>query len=225
MPHTDAHILPNLSIDCVIFGYEAEQLKLLLIRRQAPPEVGRWALPGGFILEDEDLRQSALRILKELTGLENIYMEQLHTFGRVDRYPGRRVITVAYYALINPQRSQLTVPHCRWFNFYELPQLALDHGRIVSLAYERLRHQLRFKPIGFELLPPKFTLSQIHRLYEVILNVKLDKPNFRRKLEKMNLLIRLDEQQQGVAHRAARLYQFDASVYERLRQKGFVFEV
>lgn len=229
MSHFSPDIIPSLSIDCVIFGYEAEKLKILLIERNINPDKGLWALPGGFILESENLRDAAIRILQEMTGLEKIYLEQLHTFGRIDRYPTKRVITIAYYALIHAKQDTLQAgkeaTNVEWFSVKTIPNLAFDHRRIVDMAYERLKRKMRIEPVGFELLPEKFTLSQIHRLYETILDIKLDKPNFRRKFEKMNLLIPLDETQKGVAHRAARLYSFDPKVYEYLKNKGFVFEI
>ena len=222
-------IINSLSIDCVVFGFEETEFKALLICRAKDPEKGKWALPGGFVLEEEDLDVSAHRILKELTGVERIFLEQLKAFGAVHRFPLRRVITIGYYALIRPTFYNLkagsVADDAKWFSIKELPSLPFDHNLILETALSNLRRKVRYEPIGFELLPEKFTLTELQLLYEAILNVQLDKRNFRKKLLKMNLLIPLDEIQQGVAHRAARLYQFDQSNYITLKNKGFHFEL
>ncbi|WMJ75221.1 NUDIX domain-containing protein [Cytophagaceae bacterium ABcell3] len=226
---TEEGIIPSLSIDCVIFGFENAELKVLLIRRAQEPEFGKWALPGGFVLEDEDLDQSARRILEELTGVSNLYMEQVHTFGELKRFPLRRVITIAYYALVKPEAYQLKpgplATEVKWCNINTLPELPFDHKDIFDTSLQKLRRKVRYEPIGFELLPEKFTLTEIQQLYEATLLKKLDKRNFRKKLLKMNLLLPLDEIQQNVAHRAARLYSFDPAIYHSLKEKGFHFEI
>lgn len=222
-------MLNGLSIDNLIFGLNGSQLEILLIKRGTEVCEGEWGLPGGWIKHDEDLHQAAYRLLKNLTGVEEAYLDQLRVFGKVDRYPLGRVVTVAYYALIRACHydlvAGLTASDAAWFNIRETPRLVFDHQEIVDFGIEYLRQQVRRVPIGFNLLPEKFTLLQLQELYETILDVKLDKPNFRRKILKMNFLSPCNEKQQGVAHRAANLYEFDTEAYEKLTQQGFLFEV
>ena len=230
MPYTYEYPKPALTVDCVVFGLDQDQqLKVMLIKRDIPPFEGEWALPGGFIRLDESLEEAALRELQEETGIKEIFLEQLYTFGSIDRDPRERVITVAYYALINlaEQDIQATTDarEAAWFDLENIDQLAFDHKQILETALARLKGKVRYEPIGFELLPTKFTLSQLQQLYETILDEELDKRNFRRKILKMDLLIELDEMQSGVAHRAAKLYQFDESRYRKLKEKGFIFEI
>lgn len=222
-------IFKSLSIDCVIFGYEDAELKVLLIRRKKAPEKGSWALPGGFLLEDEDLDVSAQRILHELTGMKKVFMEQVKAFGQVDRYPLHRVVTIAYYALIKPvvytlKAGSLAID-AQWFSLQNLPKLPFDHKHILEETCHLVRRKVRNEPIGFELLPDKFSLTELQQLYQAILLKELDKRNFRKKLLKMELLVALKETQQGVSHRAARLYKFDQRIYNRLKEKGFTFEL
>ncbi|MEL6559994.1 MAG: NUDIX domain-containing protein [Bacteroidota bacterium] len=219
----------ELSIDCVIFGFEDQHLKILLYQRAIEPEINQWALPGGFINRDEDLDHAAARILNEITGVDNIYMEQINAFGAVNRYPLERVITIGFYALINPGNYNIMpgtgAKEAQWFNIDSMPSLVFDHTQIYSYALEKLRKKVRYAPIGFELLPQKFTLTMIQKLYEAVLGIEFDVRNFRKKLLKMNLLIKLDEKQDGVAHRAAYLYKFDQKIYEELTEKGFIFDL
>ncbi len=193
------------------------------------PFKGEWALPGGFVRVDETLEEAAFRELREETGLRDLYLEQLFTFGAVKRDPRERVVSVAYYALVALDRHVLhasTDAHAAaWFCVAELPSLAFDHERIVSVAVERLRSKVRYQPIGFELLPDKFTLSQLQHLYEAILERPLDKRNFRKKILGWELLTETDQIEQDVSHRAARLYRFDEARYRRLVKKGFNFEI
>lgn len=218
-----------LTVDCVVFGLDDEDLQVLLIQRDLPPFEGNWALPGGFVRLEESLEEAARRELQEETGIENVYLEQLYTIGDVDRDPRERVVTVAYYALVNlaDHRVQAATDarNAAWFAVDDVPALAFDHPKILEMAYERLRGKVRYQPIGFELLPPKFTLRQIQHLYEVILDRQLDKRNFRKKILSMGILIELDEVESDVAHRAARLYKFDHRKYKRLTKQGFHFEV
>jgi 8-oxo-dGTP diphosphatase len=216
-------------VDCVVFGLDELELKLMLIQRALAPFKGKWALPGGFVRVDEALDEAARRELEEETGLHSIFLEQLYTFGAVDRDPRERVVSVAYYALVNlrdhPVNAATDASAAAWFGVHDVPSLAFDHDEIVQVALERLRGKLRYQPIGFELLPRKFTLSQLQHLYERVLERPLDKRNFRKRVLAMNLLVELDEVEQDVAHRAARLYRFDERKYRRLVKQGFNFEL
>lgn len=225
------HARPALAVDCVVFGLDLEErdLKLLLIQRALAPDAGGWALPGGFVHVDESVDDAASRELAEETGLEGVYLEQLYTFGAVDRDPRERVVSVAHYALVkladHRVHAATDARDAAWFSVHDIPSLAFDHEEIVDVALERLRGKVRYQPIGFELLPRKFTLTQLQQLYEVILERALDKRNFRKKILKMELLVELDEVQKDVAHRAARLYRFDERRYRKLVRRGFSFEL
>ncbi|QDT44487.1 Bifunctional NMN adenylyltransferase/Nudix hydrolase [Gimesia alba] len=218
-----------LTVDCVVFGLDEEDLKVLLIQRDLEPFEGCWALPGGFVRLEETLEEAARRELSEETGIENVYLEQLYTIGDVDRDPRERVVTVAYYALVNLSDHRVHAAtdarNAAWFAIEDVPSLAFDHPKILKMAHERLRSKVRYQPIGFELLPAKFTLRQIQHLYEVILDRQLDKRNFRKKILSMGILVELDEVETDVAHRAARLYKFDRRKYRRLTKQGFHFEI
>jgi 8-oxo-dGTP diphosphatase len=222
-------VIEALSIDCLIFGFKKNELDILLVQHGEGISKGKWALPGGWIKYNEDIDESATRILKDLTGVSNIYLEQLKAFGDTDRYPEKRVITLAYYALIKPEDYKLhagfTASDAKWFKLSDVPSLPYDHNRILKNGLEHLRHKVQHEPIGFNLLPKKFTLLQLQELYEAILQKKLDKPNFRRKLIKMDLLEACKEKQTDVSHRAATLYRFDKKIYDRLTDKGFTFEL
>jgi 8-oxo-dGTP diphosphatase len=195
-------VIKALSIDNLIFGLDHDQLKILLVKQTDPMHQGKWALPGGWIRYDENLRDAAYRLLEELTGVKQLYLEQLKTFGRVDRFPTERVVTVAYYALVSAENYSLvagqSTDDVSWQNANDLPELIYDHAEIIDYGIQFLRHQICHQPVGFNLLPEKFTLLQLQALYEAILNAKLDKPNFRRKILKMNLLAPCNEKQQGV---------------------------
>lgn len=227
MPFTYEYPRPALAVDCVVFGLDDEDLKVLLIQRQLEPYVHRWAFPGGFVHIDETCEQAALRELQEESGIDNVYLEQLYTFSDIDRDPRGRVVSVAYYALAKLSdhriRAATDAESVAWFSIDDLPRLAFDHDHIFATALQRLRAKVRYAPIGFELLPPKFTLSQLQRLYEIILVKKLDKRNFRKKILSMELLVETDEFEKGVAHRAARLYRFDRRKYRKLAKQGFSF--
>lgn len=222
-------IIDALSIDCLVFGLEKGELEILLVKHGEGISKGKWALPGGWIKYNESLDGAANRILTALTGLSNIYLEQIKAFGRVDRFPIKRVITVAYFALVNAKNYKphagFTASEAKWFNVHKVPQLIYDHNEIFDFGFEFLKHKVQHAPIGFNLLPKKFTLLQLQKLYEALLDRQLDKPNFRRKLMNMNLLVPCEEKQKDVAHRAASLYRFDKKVYDRLIEKGFNFEI
>jgi 8-oxo-dGTP diphosphatase len=229
MSYTYKYPRPALTVDCVVFGLDHTDLKVMLIERAAPPFQGCWALPGGFVEVGEPLEQAALRELQEETGIERVFLEQLYTFGAVDRDPRERVVSVAYYALVNLSEHRVQAAsdarRAEWFAVVDLPALAFDHDQVLDVALTRLKAKVRYEPIGFELLPPKFTLTQLQNLYEMILGITLDKRNFRKRILNMDLLVPLAEMQQDVSHRAARLYQFDEQKYQKLKQKGFNFEL
>jgi 8-oxo-dGTP diphosphatase len=218
-----------LTVDCVVFGMDDEVLKVLLIERGLPPYEGEWALPGGFIQVDETADEAALRELKEETGLGKVFLEQLYTFSGLERDPRERVISIAYYALVNLFDHQVQAAtdarEAAWFSVDDVPPLAFDHENILNVALDRLRGKLGYQPIGFELLPQKFALSQLQHLYEVVLERQLDKRNFRKKVLATGLLIETKEVQKDVAHRAARLYRFDERKYRQLARDGFHFEI
>jgi 8-oxo-dGTP diphosphatase len=229
MPYSYEYQRPALTVDCVVFGFDEGDLKVLLIERDLAPFRGKWALPGGFVRVDETLEQAALRELQEETGVAKVYLEQLYTFGELERDPRERVVSVAYYALVklSDHRIQAATDaaSAAWFPVAETPSLAFDHDRILETGLTRLKGKVRYQPVGFELLPPKFTLSQLQHLYEAILETSLDKRNFRKKIQSMGILEELDEVEQDVAHRAARLYRFDRQAYRDLTKRGFDFEL
>jgi len=229
MAFTYQYARPAVTVDCVVFGLDDADLKILLIQRDIEPFAGRWALPGGFVKLDETLEESALRELQEETGLSKVYLEQLYTFGNPGRDPRERVVTVAYYALVKlldyKVQAATDARNAAWFAVDDMPKLCFDHANIVSTALRRLQGKVRFQPIGFELLPPKFSLTQLQRMYEIILERPLDKRNFRKKIISLDILQELDEVEQDVAHRAARLYRFDEKAYRRLVRDGFNFEL
>jgi len=229
LSHTSKQIIKNLSIDCVVFGFENNNLEVLLIKRKRKPEKGSWALPGGFVLGTETLDEAAVRILEETSNVKNIYLEQVHTFSEIDRFPTRRVITVSYFALINPEKHFLKpgtdTTDAKWYNIHKDIDFPFDHADIFNKALNQLRQRVRYKPIGFELLPKKFSLTQLQNLYECILGESLDKRNFRKKILGLNMLIQLNDFQKDVSHRAARLYKFDSKAYQILKKKGFNFQL
>jgi 8-oxo-dGTP diphosphatase len=224
-----ADVIDALSIDCLIFGFREGRLDILLIKHAEGISKGKWALPGGWIQYNESVDEAASRILNSLTGVSNIYLEQLRSFGNVERYPSKRVITIAYYALVNADNYKLnpgfTASDAQWCNVHDVPKLPYDHNEILNFGFKHLKHKVRHEPIGFNLLPKKFTLHHIQQLYEAILETELDKPNFRRKLLNMNLLVPCEEKQKDVSHRAANLYRFDKKIYNQLIEKGFTFEL
>jgi 8-oxo-dGTP diphosphatase len=221
MSFTYDYARPALTTDCVVFGLDQDDLKILLIQRALPPFENEWALPGGFIRVGEDVDTCARRELEEETALKNVYLEQLATIGTPDRDPREHVLTVAYFALVNliehPPTAATDARNAAWFSFDDLPPLAFDRSR--------LRGKVRYQPIGFELLPEKFTLTQLQHLYELILEQPLDKRNFRKKVAKLDILTETNEVEQDVARRAARLYRFDRSRYQKLEKQGINFEL
>jgi 8-oxo-dGTP diphosphatase len=229
MAYTYEYPRPALTLDCVVFGLDDNALQVLLIQRDLEPFAGSWALPGGFLRLDEQLEAGARRELAEEAGLHPPYLEQLCTIGTIGRDPRERVVTVAYFALVNIRdhaiRAATDARAAAWFAVDDLPTLAFDHEKIVATAHQRLRGKLSYCPIGFELLPPRFPLSQLQHVYETILERKLDRRNFRRKILSFGLVVETDEVQQDVAHRAARLFTFDREAYQRLTEQGILFEI
>lgn len=229
MPFTYEYPRPSVTVDAVVFGFDDQDLKVLLIQRAGEPFAGCWALPGGFVDMDESLETAVRRELQEETGLSQVFLEQLYTFGEPQRDPRGRVISVAYYALVkladHTVQAATDASNAAWFPVAELPKLAFDHEQIVEKARRRLQGKVRYQPIGFELLPQKFTLSQLQHLYEIVLERTLDKRNFRKKILSMDLLTDSGEIEQDVSHRAARLFSFNRKKYQALEKKGFNFEI
>jgi ADP-ribose pyrophosphatase YjhB (NUDIX family) len=217
-----------LALDCIVFGFDEDQLKLLMIKRRIEPHKNDWSLMSGFVRVDESLDEAARRILLGLTGLSNVYLEQLYTFGDTYRDPIDRVVSVAYYALIkidNYDREIVKQNGAVWFPAEGHPDLVFDHGDMAQMALNKLRRKCRTQPIGFELLPEKFTIPQLQSLYEAILMKKFDKRNFRKKLLSMNLLDKLDEKDKENSKKGAFLYRFNKERYEALTKMGFSFEL
>ena len=208
-----------LSVDCVIFGYTEGELKIALIERKNEPYKGQWAIPGGFVEGDETVEEAAFRELREETGIHDIYLEQCHVFSRPDRDPRGRVITVAFFALIDSEQFQLIASEdalrAKWWPNNALPDLAFDHKEILQAAINSLQIAMRTKPIAFHLLADAFTLSQLQRLYEKVFEIELDKRNFRKKVQKMDFIIETKKMTQGGRHRPAMLYRFDQKLYDK----------
>ncbi len=229
MTFTYEYARPALTVDCVVFGIDEEDLKVLLIQRGLQPFEGSWALPGGFVQMEESLPDAARRELQEETGLDRVFLEQLFTFGEITRDPRGRVVSVAYYALVrlldHKVQAATDAQDASWFPVWDTPTLAFDHSKILQMALERLKGKVRYVPIGFELLPKKFTLTQLQRLYSTVLERELDRRNFRKKILSMDILDELDEVERDVAHRAARLYRFNERKYKKLVKAGFDFQI
>lgn len=203
---------PSVTVDLVILTIAENDLKVLLIRRGQEPYMGRWALPGGFVEMDESLDDAAARELKEEVGVEKVYLEQLYTFGEPSRDPRGRVISVAYFALVDAERQHISAASdaadAAWHSVFRPPRLAFDHRRILDYAVWRLRNKLEWTTVGYELLPKRFTLSELQRVYEIILQRPIDKRNFRKKVLAQGQLKELDETRADGAHRPAKLYSF-----------------
>lgn len=217
---------PSVTTDCVIFGFDGSGLKVLLVERGIEPFKGKWAFPGGFMRIDESAEQCALRELREETGLTGAYVKQFHAFSEPDRDPRERVVTIAYYALVKLQdvKGGDDAASARWFAMSEVPSLAFDHDMILRMALQALRRQIHFEPIGFELLPEKFTMSALQQLYEDILDVRFDRRNFYKKMLHLGLLTQLDETDKEPGRKSAFLYRFNRESYEEMKQKGFRLE-
>jgi 8-oxo-dGTP diphosphatase len=240
MSEVESFFKSAFSVDNVIFGFDGGDLKILLIQRGAAPYKGKWALPGDLVYPNEDLDTAAERVLEQLTGLRDVYLEQVHAFGAVDRHPLGRVITIAYFSLIKISDYAVTpasfAQSAKWHSVSKVGELAFDHNEILDSCLKRLKRKVRVTPIGFELLPPKFTLTALQQLYESILipsagkngdhrGKGIDKRNFRKKILSTQLLQDLNEVQEGVAHRPAKLYQFNKIKYEQLVAEGYSFDI
>jgi len=221
-------VMNAITIDCVIFGFDNGSLEVLLVQHGEGIRKGEWGLPGGWIKATESIDDAAHRLLAELTGLDKIYLEQLKAFGDTNRFPLGRVITIGYYAMIKKEdynvKAGSTAADAKWYKINDIPKLIYDHDDILQYSLTNLRTRVRQAPVGFNLLPEKFTLFELMKLYEEILGVKMDKSNFRRKILHMKLLQPLEEKQKDVIHRAAKLYSFDEAIYDKLTKKGFNFE-
>lgn len=217
---------PEVTTDCVIFGYDGKELKVLLIERGIEPFKGCWAFPGGFLNMDEDALAGARRELKEETGLENAFIEQFHTFSEPGRDPRGRVITIAHYALVKIQEVEGgdDAAQARWFPIEEVPPLAFDHDRILRMAMSRLKERIHFEPVGFELLPDVFTMPQLQNLYEAILEVHFDRRNFASKMLKLGILEDTGDRPAGASSRIPVSYRFNKEKYNELKAKGFRLE-
>jgi len=222
--HTSFHV----AVDCIIFGYDGIHLKILLVKRSFEPEKGKWSLVGGFLKDEESLDDAAERVLFELTGLSDLYLEQLYAYGDVQRDSGGRVISVAYFTLINTEvfnGLSSTKYGGKWHDIHEVPDLIFDHGTMVTKALRRLRRRAKTQPIGFELLPEKFTIPQLLNLYEAIYDREFDKRNFRKKILTLNVLEKLTEKDMKNSRKGAFYYKFNLDKYNQLIINGFVFDI
>jgi 8-oxo-dGTP diphosphatase len=226
-PSRSKHLV---AVDCIIFGYDIleKEIKLLLFKRIVEPAKGRWSLAGGFVEPNESLDDAASRILRKLTGLESVYMKQSFAYGETDRDPGDRVISVAYFALITIRDINKDLAEqngVSWRSLSKLPDLIFDHPLMVKRALTELQNQIKIRPVGFELLPEKFTLVQLQDLYEAIYQRKVDKRNFRKKILSMGILEKLDEKERETSKKGAFYYKFNEGTYKKLKQNGFYFNL
>jgi hypothetical protein len=219
-----------IAVDCIIFGYDIleKEIKLLLFKRMFEPAKGKWSLAGGFVDKDESLDDAASRILRKLTGLDSVYMKQSYSYGETDRDPGDRVVSVAYYALITQRdiNKELAEKNgVSWRSLSKLPELIFDHPRMIKRALSDLQNQIKVKPVGFELLPEKFTLVQLQDLYEAIYQRTIDKRNFRKKILSMGILEKLEEKERETSKKGAYYFKFNEDTYKRLKLNGYSFSL
>ncbi|UOY08918.1 NUDIX hydrolase [Muricauda sp. SCSIO 64092] len=219
----------QLTVDAVVFGYDSGKISVLLVKRKFEPFKDAWALPGGFVLENESLEQAVGRELAEETGVKINYLEQLYTFGELERDPRGRVVSVAYFGLVKPNAFKLNAStdaeEANWFNIEKLPKLAFDHKRILKIAIERLRGKITYEPIGFELLDKKFPFSDLEKLYTTLLNREIDRRNFKKKINSLKVLDELDEKVSVGPGRPASLFSFNKKRYFQLKKEGIIFEI
>ena len=228
MQYYSEHTTFHVAVDSIIFGFDQGELKLLIHKRQFEPAKGEWSLFGGFVRQGEGLDEAANRVLYELTGLDKIYMEELQSYGAVDRDPAGRVISVAYYALIPAKEFSEATSNkfgATWFSLKDLPPLIMDHGMMVEKGLRRLKRRAASQPIGFELLSREFTMPQLQALYEAIYQEELDKRNFRKKILAMDVLIKLDTKDKSSSRKGAFLYRFDQKKYKKLVEGGYNFAI
>jgi len=217
-----------VATDCIIFGFDGQSIKLLLFKRRVEPFHGKWSLIGSFVRPQENVKDAAMRVLEESTGLQNVFMEELGIFGSTERDPGARVISLGHYALIRIDEQNAAVlaeNQAQWFDFDNLPDLILDHTEMVEAALEKLRRKARYRPVGFELLPEKFTLPQMRRFYESIYGRELDRRNFRKKILSMDILEKLEEKDKTESRKGAYFYRFIKEKYDEMVEKGVNFEI
>ncbi|MFT3918933.1 NUDIX hydrolase [Cloacibacterium sp.] len=216
-----------LAVDCIVFGFDGENLKILITKRNFDPMYGEWSLMGGFMKSSETLDCAASRILTTLTGLENVYLEQLKCYSEPDREPTARIVSTSYYALINIKENiQINEKYsAKWFDFEDFPSLILDHNLMIEDAIKRLRYRASTQPIGFELLPEKFTMKDLQNLYEAIFNEKYDKRNFISKINSLDILIKTDEKDMTSSKKGSFLYKFDEKKYNKKASNGFLFKI
>lgn len=215
-----------VAVDCIIFGFNQSTLQLLLFKRKIAPFLGAWSVIGSFVEEQESTSDAAIRVLQEHTGLENIFLDPLALYSDPERDPGARVISQAYFSLIHLEDEALNkveTHQARWFDLKDTPSLMLDHNTMVQDALDRLRTKARYSPVGFELLPEKFTIPQLQLLYEAIYQKKLDRRNFRKKIRSMGLLDKLDEKDKSGSRKGAFLYQFNTENYQKMVKEGVDF--
>jgi len=219
----------KLSVDAVVFGYEEGNISVLLIKRKYNPFKGKWAIPGGFVENNESLEDAVERELFEETGIKINYLEQLYTFGKPDRDPRGRVVSIAYFGLVRPNAFKIyastDAEQVQWFNVNELPKLSFDHKKILNTAIERLQSKITYEPIGFELLDKKFPFSDLEKLYTTLLGREIDRRNFRKKMVGLNVLDELAEKVSKGSGRPANLFQFNQKRYFQLKKEGIVFEI
>ena len=219
----------KLSVDAVVFGYETGTISVLLIKRKYEPFKGKWAIPGGFVLNDESLEEAVERELIEETGVEINYLEQLYTFGNPRRDPRSRIVSVAYFGLTHPNayviHASTDAEEVAWFKIDELPELSFDHKEILDLAITRLQNKITYEPLGFELLDKKFPFSDLEKLYVTLLGRPIDRRNFRKKILKLNILDELDDKVSKGSGRPANLFQFNKDRYFKLKKEGIVFQI
>ncbi|WP_085765886.1 NUDIX hydrolase [Nonlabens spongiae] len=219
----------KLTVDAVVFGYENGKVYLLLINRKYEPFKNQWALPGGYVKDDENLEEAVARELKEESGVEINFLEQLYTFGAVDRDPRGRVVSISYYGLVRPDKFQISAAtdakDVKWFPLNEIPQVSFDHERIIESGIIRLRSKIKYEPIGFELLDAKFPFSDLEKLYSALLGEPVDRRNFRKKIKELNVLDELDDTLSTGPGRPARLFKFNKKRFFQLKKEGVHFEL